>query len=213
MKKVLFGVSLTAILLLLVAVATPSFATPTPLAPGGTVAPGTDGGSFATLATASYNFNFAGDTGTVTEWVGNLDTNPFGASDLAFVYQITVTSGTISALSAANFGNALTDVAYAGCGIGGCNGFGSIAPTSATRSGNGNVVRFLFNPELTGGQVTYALEIETNATQYGNGSVGLIDGSAQGFPGFAPVPEPASLSLLGTGLLALGGGLRKKLLA
>jgi hypothetical protein len=217
MKKVLFGISLTAMLLLLVATATPSFATS--LTPGGSVTPSVDGGGFTQLAyTGPMSFNFAGDTGRVQEWVGTVAglSNPFPGG-LTFIYQFTVTAGIIDSLSASSFGSFLTDVQYAGCGLAGCFGSGTLlppnsVPPNATRSPDGTVVQFNWlNTPVGAGQTSVALEIFTNATAFYGGSIGLFDGGGATFSGFSPVPEPATLSLLGTGLLALAGGLRKKL--
>ena len=100
--KVLSGISVVA-LLLAGAVATPSFATS--LTPGNIVVPAVTGtGGFAALAnTGVVPFSFGGDTGIVQEAVGTYAGNPFGASDLTFVFQVGVTAGNIVNLTTQSF--------------------------------------------------------------------------------------------------------------
>jgi hypothetical protein len=56
------------------------------------------------------------------------------------------------------------------------------------------------------------LVIETNATHYMPGWLSVQDGTAGYGAAFQPapaIPEPASLVLMGSGLIAAGGFLRK----
>jgi len=84
-------------------------------------------------------------------------------------------------------------------------------PSSVDRL-TADVVGFDFANGIAPGNSSVILEIETNATSYTTGSFGFLDGFAVNAPGFEPsaVPEPATLSLLGTGLVAMGGLLRRK---
>lgn len=157
--------------------------------------------------TGALPFSFVGNTGTVSEIVftdsvtGNLD----------FVYQVTVTAGLIGALTGFNYGSSATNVGYGTPANFQCGGSiscsGTVAPTSILRSADGSVVTFDFNPAVLGA-TTYALEIQTNASGFTSGSIGLIDGGGATLNGFAPsnltsVPEPATNALLGAGLVSL----------
>jgi hypothetical protein len=75
------------------------------------------------------------------------------------------------------------------------------------------VVGFDFNPNLLPVATSYLLIVDTNATGFTSGPMSVIDDNTFTTPGFAPAntPEPSTLSLLGTGLLAAGAGLRRKM--
>ena len=75
------------------------------------------------------------------------------------------------------------------------------------------MVGFDFNPNLLPVSTSYLLIVDTNANGFTTGPMSVIDDNTFTTPGFAPAntPEPSTLSLLGTGLLAAGAGLRRKM--
>ena len=212
--KVLSGIS--AVVLLMAGAATPSFATALP--DGGnvvpnTIAPATFFSGFTSLAgtgTQPYSYGMGADTGSYNAQVGTYTGNPFGANDMTFIYTVSVTTGDIQHISGFDFSGFMIDVSQSALASPPL-----IAATDATF--NFGVVEFDF-PGGTGailpGDTSYTLIINTNAPTYTPGTVGLIDGGGTTEPGFMPAltPEPSTLSLLGTGLLAVGAGLRRRML-
>lgn len=140
--------------------------------------------------------------------MGTFEGNPFGANDLTFYLNFDVTAGQVSTVTFSNFGGSLIDVVQVASG--------SERPAvSASLSADGETVSFLFSPDVIAGETTAAVAVNTNATSYTSGTIGLVDGNSNGtLRGFAPVavtPEPSSLCLVGTGLLAACGAVRRKL--
>lgn len=200
-----------AIAVLMAGVATPSFATP--ILPGQTVVPNTIssfGGTFTTLGiTPSMPYSYAGglDQGFVGESVGTWTNNPFGANDLTFVYQVYVSAGDIQHVSGFDFGGFSLDVEQ-------YVDDGTNAATNADFNFGVIEFNFLDGNALTPTDESYWLIVNTDATAYTAGTIGLIDGGGTTLTGFAPsmtTPEPPSLCLFVTGLLGIAAGLRRRI--
>ena len=163
--KVLNRISLVA-LLFSVGVATPLLADP--ITAGQTLTPTPlSSGSFTILATTgvqAYSFGGTGnaDQGTVEELAVTCSCNPYGANDITFLYQVSVTGGDISGLSGSFFAGFLTDV---GQGVGSLPGFAAstIASSSVARSGGpGANIQFNFDPNILPGGTSYILVVNSS---------------------------------------------------
>ena len=216
--KLLSGIAVLAVIT--AGAAVPSYAT-TISTSGGSVTGGTIGaaaslGSFATVATTgSTGYIFGGtsgttDTGTYDESVGNWSGDTSG---LTYIITVKATTGDVENINLGSFSAASTLFIFQTA-----NG-GTISATNFNFDANTGGVEFNFPPnDVVGGDQSYTLIVGTDDPTYTAGFVGLIDsGSSPTLAGFQPgvaaaTPEPSTLSLLGTGLLAVGAGLRRRML-
>jgi hypothetical protein len=136
-------------------------------------------------------------TGTLVEAV----VSEQGTSTLDFYYAIVNDGGSrqgITTVASSSFTGLLTDVdSLADSG-------GDVGSTSATRDFSGGIVQFNFANSVLPGQASNFVFIKTDSSTFGAGTVVLMsnDGMAS-VKGFAPVPEPTSILLLGVGVLVL----------
>jgi PEP-CTERM motif len=169
--------------------------------------------------TGSLAFSVGGTSGSVREWVVSNASSALCAGCLSFIYQVQVTQapaplgssgvGRFAGSAYDAFTVDVTHISDAVAALGSvAGGFGA---NNADRDASGNTVGF--NYTSTGGIFTGASFLEmanTNATasQAGIITVASTTGASQNFTGFAPrtsaVPEPATILLLGSSLVALG---------
>jgi hypothetical protein len=187
----------------------------TPINPGQTLSPVPSDG-----ACAACGGPFLADTGGAAWSIAPIlhgayrsvvfDRDPGAGVLLDFYYQIVVdgnADATVARLVMSDFAGWATDVFYVDPGGGGAGGR---FPASADRNASGATIGFNFDPTVGPGSFTQVMVIRTNASNFTGGILG-ISGQAgstnvnafRPAAGGAAVPEPASLLLLGTGVIAL----------
>jgi hypothetical protein len=183
------------------------------LAPGQTTAapPQADPiGGVVIAGGVPVSFSSATFSGTLTSSVIQGDaSNPYGG--LTFTYLLTndpASPDQIERLTINGFGLFPTDVNWQiGPGL---------TPKSVDRSLGGSVVGFSFlglpfgAGTLLPGQFSALLVVQTNSVLYVPSYASVIDGSVSSVSSFAPLPEPATLSALALGGLALLGRRRSQ---
>jgi hypothetical protein len=172
-------------------------APPSPLFPTGTQLAFTSG----TITTPTFSADYS-------TWVLRDPTNTWCANCLDFVYQFTNNGPDVNQrYSMSSFAGFNVDA--------GTMPFGVHDPITVSRSliNGGQVISFNFDQfgdEIQPGVQTVQLVIMTNAVAFTTGFLSAQDGTAGSGVAFAPtVPEPASLVLMGGGLIAVGGFLRR----
>ena len=178
--------------------------TPSAMTPGGTLLASIVGGTITPSGVPDF-------TATYSTWVYRDPTNFFCSNCLDFVYQFTNNGPAVNErYSMSSFDGFNVSV--------GMDLLGVHDPVSINRTllGPGSIVAFNFFPfgdEIVAGETTQLLVIETDAHFFTKGTVSAQNGTAGSNVAFQPsaIPEPGSLILMGGGLLALGGFLRKSL--
>lgn len=178
-----------------------------PLAPGGLLFPapqevGPTGG--VVIASSSNPIVAPTYTATLVTTVTQGDTsNPLGG--LTFTYEIQNVVGTesINRLSILGYGGIAVDASYR------LPSAGAVPPAFYDRELPGDALGVSFaGPPIGPGPVepgrsSATLVFQTNAPAHVAGQAFLIDGATTGVITFAPIPEPATLTLCGLGALGL----------
>lgn len=159
---------------------------------------------------ATYSGTITTDTFTAsyTQWVYSDPNNTFCVGCLDFVYQLTNNGpDLLERFTMYNFAGFRVDAGYDPSS-------GGHAPQTVNRSTNGSVVAFNYPgaDNILVGETVPLLIIETDAVSFTDGYFSAQDGNAGFGFAYAPgaaTPEPGTLGMMGTGLFALGGFLRR----
>lgn len=194
---------------------------PNPLVPAGNAFPldatGTPAGMLLADMVSPYSF-----TTTAGTTSGTIESAVYreASGTLDFYYQVMNSSSSATSIarnSDTSFAGFLTDVYFRSdgsmlTGTSFTDGTPGKNPVLADRDATGSVVGFHFDlidiQKIHPGETSAIMVISTNATNYMMGNTELLDGGSQTVAAFQPasgIPEPASMLLIGGGLLALAG--------
>jgi hypothetical protein len=133
--------------------------------------------------------------GSVTSTVIEGDTsNPYGGLTFTYLLNLSNIGSTDSAseLTAGAFAGFQTDVSF--------DSTAGIAPFNFSRSKTGDVLEFSWSPGVLPGQTGALIVVQTSALNFQTGTGGVIDSVPGNVSVLVPVPEPATCSLLVTGM-------------
>ena len=163
------------------------------------------------VATQTSPFVSTTYTGELTSTVISGDTsNPF-PNGLTFTYVLRNLTGShsINRMSINGFDGFLTDVGRVAPA-------GTIVPAYADREATGSSIGFSWVAAPIGsgavgtGQTSATLVIQTNSPVFVPTSAFVLDGFPAGMLSFAPVPEPSTFVLAGTGLALMVYGFARR---
>jgi hypothetical protein len=201
-----------------------------PLLPGTAIpndgAPAVAGAGTLLADTGYVPYSFGGgvNSGTIRQIVITDPSNPLGG--VVFMHHIVSATGDLSSLNVSSYMNGgawLTDASAVHTAIQNpllpaatplfapgttLNGVLDPAdPTPISRSVDGTVVGFAYDKLITTDPYsTVVMIVRTNAPGFApGGNQSIQDGFSGNITAFQPAPEPASMTLLGIGLVSLGG--------
>ena len=149
-------------------------------------------------------------SGNVLSWAFHDTANPYGSSAWSFAYGFfndSSSNDAIMRMTVNGFGGYLTTVYTTDC----C-GFGSLDPTTVSRSGSGGSVSvdWAGTTGVLAGTWSQALIVYTNASIYGTSVASFLDGGIAQADVYAPVPEPETYAMLLAGLGLMGFVARRR---
>jgi hypothetical protein len=203
---------------LLVICASPANATPLP--PGGTVSGSTAGNILSSYSgtvvavTPFQQSTFFIPSTTSAPTIGFVSSAVVKTSQPGydFVYQVNVSSGTVSNLSIDSFHNIVTDVSQIAdrSVLASTNQFfpGNVSVDSYTRSGGtGDIINLVFSGGgVTAEKASFLVIVHTDSPTFAKSTAGITAGGMTiEVPTLAPVPEPATIVLWGGTIAGVAG--------